>query len=319
MNRRSASYEGLFAAVFSPMHPDGSLNLDLVGKLVEHLIRSGVRGMYICGSTGEGPTLTSTERMSVARAYIEAAQGRLVSIVQVGHESLAEAKKLAEHAALVGADAISAVPPTYFPPRSEQVLVDCLGEIASGAPNLPLFYYHIPEKTGVRVDLLRFLQLCESRLPSLVGVKYSTTTVYELQQCIEELKGRITMMFGCDEMLLSGLCAGARGAVGSTYNFAAPLYRRILTALRNRELDEARRWQGIAAQMVRIFQIHGGAPAIKGAMALLGLDCGPVRLPQQPLSREALSAMRTDLERIGFFEWIHDRVQDGEEAQEGRR
>src|SRR4051812_41480967 len=145
---------GLIAAVFTPLRPDGSLDLDRVGPLVEQLLGDGVDGIYAVGSTGEGVSLTTPERQQVASAYVSAAAGRCPVVVQVGHNSLAEARGLAAHAQRIGATAISATPPTYFRPDTLSVLVDCLAEITAGAPDLPFYYYHIPSKTGVTFDMV---------------------------------------------------------------------------------------------------------------------------------------------------------------------
>ena len=135
---------GLVAATFTPMRPDGSLHLAMVNPIVEHLIHSGVSGLYVCGSTGEGPLMSGDERKATAAAYVEATAGRLPVVVQVGHSSVVESRQLAAHAQQIGADAISAVAPYYFKPDSVGVLVDCLAEIAGGAPDLPFYYYHVP-------------------------------------------------------------------------------------------------------------------------------------------------------------------------------
>ena len=105
-------FTGLIAAVFTPMCEDGSLNLTQVRPIVEHLIRTQVNGMFVCGTTGEGPSLSSEERRATAAAYVKAAAGKLPVMVQVGHNSLAESRALASDAQAIGAEAISATPPT---------------------------------------------------------------------------------------------------------------------------------------------------------------------------------------------------------------
>ena len=124
---------GLNPAAFTPLKADGSLNLDAVPALVEHLLRDGVSGLYVCGSTGEGVSLTREERMAVAEAYTAAAARRIPVVVQVGHNSLREARLLAEHAQKIGADAVSATPPMYFKPANTEAVVACLTEVAAGA------------------------------------------------------------------------------------------------------------------------------------------------------------------------------------------
>ena len=285
---KKEKYTGLIAAVFTPMAADRTLNLDLVPAIVDHLIRDRIRGIYVCGTTGEGPLLSSEERRAVARAYVDAAGGRIPVIVQVGHNSLAEARGLALHAREIGADAISAVPPMYFKPESTEILVECLREIASVVPGLPFFYYHIPRFTGAQIDVLELLRRAERELPSLTGVKYSAMTVNEYQECLDFAQGRYAILFGCDEMLLSGLSAGAAGAVGSTYNFAAPLYNALIEAFEQGDLEEARRLQGLSVRMIRLLCKYRGQPAFKAIMGLLGLDCGPNRLPIETLSTDEI-------------------------------
>ena len=111
------------------------------------------------------------------------------------------------------------------------------------------------------------------------------------------------MLFGCDELLLSGLVAGAHGAVGSTYNFAAPLYRGILSAFARGDLAAAAALQVHAVDMVRVLHSHDASPAIKATMGLIGCDCGPCRPPLRTLDQAGRSRLRRDLEQIGFFSW----------------
>jgi len=212
--------------------------------------------------------------------------------VQVGHNSLAEARNLAAHAQAIGADAISAIPPTYFTIDSLGTLIDCLVEIASAAPQLPFYYYHIPQITGVNFDMVEFLRHGAERIPSLAGIKYAAFKIFELQACLEFQNGRFDIPFGCDEMLFSGLGAGAVGAVGSTFNFAAPLYHRIITAFREGNVDEARAYQSLAVNMIRLCYRYRGMSAIKAIMKLIGLDCGPNRLPHVTLKPDELEALR---------------------------
>ena len=137
---------------------------------------------------------------------------------------------LAAHAQSIGADAISATPPSYFKPPTLAALIDCMAEIAAAAPELPFYYYHIPGMTGVTPNIAAFVRDGQARIPSLVGVKFSHTAVFDMQAALAVEGGRYNLLFGSDEMLLSGLAGGADGAVGSTYNFAAPLYNRIIAA-----------------------------------------------------------------------------------------
>ena len=147
--------DGLVAATYTPLDDRGRVNTAAVDPMVDHLLRSGVSGLYVCGSTGEGMSLSSDERRTVAKAHVQAARGRVPVICQVGHNSLAEAKELAAHAQEIGCDAVSATCPSYFKVSDVRTLVECMAELAGGAPDTPFYYYHIPALTGSLLDVVR--------------------------------------------------------------------------------------------------------------------------------------------------------------------
>jgi N-acetylneuraminate lyase len=298
---------GIIPAVFTPLKLNGDLDLDPIAGFVEHLIADGANGLYVCGSTGEGASLTREERMAVAEAYVTAARRRLPVVVQVGHDSLREAQRLAAHAQEIGAAAISAVPPAYFKVDSVTQLADCLAEICCAAPDLPFYYYHIPRLTGTRIDMVALLRLALERVPALRGVKYSDFAVFEMQACAELENGKFNMLFGSDEMLLAGLAGGAHGAVGTSYCFALPLYRRILNLFRRGEIEKAQRQQSLSVQMINVLNRYSppstNLPAMKAMMRVIGLDCGPLRLPLPSLADDEVQEMGNEMNAIGFFEW----------------
>jgi N-acetylneuraminate lyase len=296
-------FSGLFAAVHTPMDARGELELSRVPAQVEHVLADGVAGMFVCGTTGEFASLTVTERRRVLETFIECAQGRVPIIAHVGHTCLRDARALAQHAAAAGANAIAFSPPTYFVPASIDVLVDSCLQVAEAAPELPLLYYHIPAMTGMAIPLVDFLRDAGRRIPSLAGAKYTCETLNDFIQCVRLEGGRYLMMFGRDEMLLSALAAGATAAVGTSYNFAAPVYRALWNAYNAGRLETAREWQHRAAQMIRIMGGHGGVRASKTIMQLIDCDCGPVRLPLGPVDQAERAAIKKELDAIGFFKW----------------
>lgn len=297
----TARLTGLIAATFTPMHPDGAVNLDLIPPLVEHLIATGVKGLYVNGSTGEGPSLTTAERRAVAEAYVQAASGRIPVIVHVGHDSLAEARGLATHAAEIGATAVAAMPPAYFKCGTMEALVSTVAHIAEASPQLPFFYYHIPALNGYRFSMVEFLQTAPARIPNLAGIKFSDPNLCEYQACLEFDGGRYDILFGVDEMLLGAVAVGSKGAVGSTYNFAAPVYLKAIEAYRAGDVAQARAHHSRAVSLVRTVIAYGGQPALKTMMSFLGLDCGPSRLPLVSLSADQKEALRRDVEKLGVL------------------
>ena len=296
--------KGLVAATFAAYNPDGSINLELIPTLVDQLVADGLTGVYVCGTNGEGLNMTVGERMAIAEAYVKAANKRLLVLVHVGHASIYESKILAAHAEQIGADAISAVAAFYFKPTTVQNLVDCMTEIASAAPNLPFYYYHIPVITGVNVDMVEFLKLSEEKIPNLAGVKYTASTLHEYQACLGYKNGKYDILSGYDEMLLPALSVGAQGAVGSTYTFAAPVYLHIIELFKAGKLEEARSLQAKVIDFIRVITKYPAIAAQRAIMKMLGIDMSEPRLPLVSLSAQAYEELKTDLKKVDFFELL---------------
>jgi N-acetylneuraminate lyase len=295
---------GLIAAPHTPMHQDGSLNLAVVDKQAQSLINNGIKAAFICGSTGEGISLSTNERMQVVEKWKAAVGDSLPILVHVGHHCLVEAKILAEHAEKqIAARAIATMAPSYFKPQSIDDLVSFCAEVASAAPQTPFYYYHQPANSGVCFPMADFLRIAADRIPNLAGLKYSHGDLVDFGRCLDFEGGRFNILPGQDDNLLAALALGARGAIGSTYNFAAPLYWRIINAYEAGDMTTARKEQARARELIAVMGKFGDAAAIKATMKIIGIDCGPCRLPQRNLSDKEYHQLRAELERIGFFNY----------------
>jgi N-acetylneuraminate lyase len=299
-----ASGFGLVAATFTAFHADGSLNLGPIEQQAETLHRQGLRGVFVCGSTGEGSALTTPERMAVAKRWCEIAGDSLEVIVHAGHASVEEARLLAADAEKSGAAGVAAVAPYYFRPRTVQELVDCNAYVAAGAGGTRYYYYHIPSLSHVDLPMTEFLPLAAKTIPNFAGLKFTDEDLATYALCVERAGENQDVFFGRDEMLLAGLSMGATSAVGSTYNFAAPVYQRVHDAYARNDLAEARRAQLVATRMIETAAGYGGLPAFKAMMRWFGDDCGPCRLPMATLDEATVDRLRAELEAQGFFEAV---------------
>jgi len=297
--------EGLVAAPFTPMHPDGTLNLDAVEPYAAMLARNGVIGAFVGGTTGESLSLASEERMLLTEAWTDAAPDGLRVIVHAGAESLEEARMLAGHAAACGAFGVASMPPTFFKPAGVDGLVAWCAAVAEAADGRPFYYYHIPSLTGVHAAMAEFLPVAAERIANLAGVKYTGEDLNDFSLTLDACGDRFDVLYGRDETLLAGLALGARGAVGSTYNFAAPLYLQLMEALAAGKLDTARDLQRTSRQMIAALRDVSDSflPAAKAVMAMVGVDCGSVRPPLPALAPEQVEAVRESLARLGFEEF----------------
>ena len=275
---KSYPLTGLVAATHSPFHADGSLNLAVVEAQAAHLSANGVKFAFICGSTGESHSLTVDERRALAVRWMEVTRGSALKvIVHVGTNCLTDARALAAQAQQLGAAAVSALAPSYFKPRSVASLVDCCAEIAAGCPELPFFYYDIPALTGFTLPMPDFLTQARDRIPNLAGIKFTNADLMMFQQTLRFDGGKFSVPWGCDEYPLAALALGATGAVGSSYNFAAPVYHRVIAAFERGDLQAARDAQFQSVQLIALLASRGYMGAAKATMQMLGVDVGPAR------------------------------------------
>jgi N-acetylneuraminate lyase len=285
------------AAPHTPFAQNGDLALRAVRRQAEHLRRLGVNGVLVAGSTGEGCSLTCDERRALASRWAEAG-GALELWVHVGHNSLRDAAALAEHAAEIGANGICAAPPSWFAIRDVERLVAACAEVADAATDLPFVYDHIPVLSHVHVPMAPFARLARERIPSFTGIKFTHPDVLDFQAVRREHGDALRLYWGCDEQVVTGIALGAHGAMGSTYNFAMPVYHRLLEAFAAGDLETARQQQSYAALLVERLTSHGYLAAAKATMKYLGVDVGGVREPVPPLADGAEEALFAELDEL---------------------
>jgi N-acetylneuraminate lyase len=295
---------GLVAAVHTPFHPDGSLNLAAVERQAGQLLRHRLAAVFVCGSTGESQSLSCDERRQLARRWVEVCRGTPMRVVvHVGSNCLPEAKALAREAAELGVAAISAVAPFYFKPRTLQGLVEWCAAIASAAPSTPFYFYDVPVLTNVHFPMPAFLAQAADRIPTLNGIKFTNNDLMAFQLCLQADDGAFDIPWGIDECMLAAFALGGTGAVGSTYNFAAPVFQALLAALARGDLATAREQQQRATALIQLMFGYGYLGASKVIMKWLGADVGPCRPPLDNLNVEQAAKLRRELEAAGFFDW----------------
>lgn len=299
----SKTLRGLVAAPFTPFDNKGNLNLKVVPKLAKLYVKNGVSGSFIAGTTGECASLTLDEKIALMEAWADCKSKKLALAFMLGGTNQRDMIKLAKASVKNKMDAVSIVSPYYFKAASVRELVDFCKPIAEAAENLPFYYYHIPGMSGGNYSMQSFIELADAEISNFMGIKFSHLNLMDFQQCKLYKKGKIKMLWGTDEALLSGLIAGADGAVGSTYNYASPLYIKLLNAYQKGDSKKARSLQDKSVAMVNILIKYGGINAGKAFMKIIGVDCGWCRPPLQALSKSNLKAMAKELHGIGFFDY----------------
>lgn len=292
------SLAGLIAAPFTPFDAAGEPDLPGIERLCAHLVRQGVAGAFVCGTTGEGVAMTVAERQLVAERWLACAPAGFPVIVHAGALALGDARALAAHAERHHAAAVAVLAPCFLKPGSPAEVVEWLAAVASACPHTPITYYHIPSLTGVTVPMREVVERAVARVPNFAGIKFTYEDLHDYGRCLTDFGDRLAIAFGRDEMLLPALALGATTFVGSTYNIAAPLYRHIIDAFSRGDLAAARAGQQQACAMIEVLKRHRALPAMKAVLAMQGVPCGPCRLPLRTLDPGEQAALRRDLEAL---------------------
>ena len=292
-------YEGLVAASFTPMDNNGSLNLDLIPEYYNFFVKNGVNGVFINGSTGEGPSLTQKEKQLQAAKWAECykTDGKLRIINLVGGTSSGECIENAIFSYEAGLSAIAIVAPYYFKPAGVGKLAEFVAIVGEYVPDMPVYFYHIPVLTGVNLPMKGFLEKISGMLPNFAGIKYTCENLMDFMSCLNYKGGTYDILWGIDEFMLAALTLGCRGMIGSTYNYAAPLYHALIRAFDDGNLGEARRLQQVSINMISLLDKYGGMSTGKAYMKLIGLDCGKFRSPVKNMSYEMFEAFGSNAAR----------------------
>ena len=295
----------LIAAAYTPFTSDLEVDYRQVAHQLDYLLSTGVKGVLIGGTTGEGVSLTMQERMQLVETWKKIVPNDFKLVVHVGHNAYKESNELALHAQKIGADSILGSTPTYFRPTSSTELVSFFQHSLKGI-NLPFYYYHIPSVTGVSLSMVELLSDMKEKVKTFRGIKFTHEDLDEFEQCSNSHSGQYDMVFGRDEMLLEAVQRGARTATGSTYNYMASLYTEMLSAYRNGQGEIANELQAEAVRIIKILNdFGGGIVAGKAMMQLAGVDCGPVRPPLTSLTPFKTEQMTEALSQTRFFEFTN--------------
>jgi len=297
-----AHLQGLIAAPFTPFDQAGEINLELIPKYYQFLKQNGVTGAFICGSTGEGVSLTKDEKMEVAAAWGKStAQDPDFKVMTLlGGTCLADCKALAKHAQEVGLYGVSFTAPSYFKPANVSVLAEMCAEIAAEVPDMPFYYYHIPVLTGANLNMIDLLAAVDGKIPNFAGVKYTHEDFMDFLSCMNFNGGKYDMLWGRDENMLSALVLGTKGAVGSTFNYLTPLYKQLIAAFEQNDLKTAAALQQKSIDFIRLLGKYGGIATGKAYMKMVDIDCGGFRLPVKNMSGEQFESFKADVENLDF-------------------
>ena len=293
-------FTGIMPAMITPVGADGHILKGTVKALVEAQLSAGVTGFYTTGSTGEGVLLSRQQRREMVEAAVEANAGRGKVIAQVGAISQAESVELAKDAAAIGVDGISSIVPTLYFKYNFNEVADYYRKIAEAAPSVPLLLYAQPN--GVAADVNRLVEELIA-VPNIIGAKDTRANYYQMWRLKQLNGGDINIINGPDEMLICGLCMGADGGIGSTYNLMPERYVRLFNAFRAGDLAAARAEQTAINRIIEVALNHGNGyviRTIKTSLRLSGYDTGVEIAPAREMTEDEVAAFKRDMLAVGY-------------------
>lgn len=277
-------FRGVFCALNAIYDKDDNIDRDKMKQLVKVYESLGVRGVYACGSTGEGFLLSTEERKQVAAAVKEAAGDDFTVIVHVGCASTKESIELAKHAQSIGADAVSAVPSVYYHLPAESVKLHW--ESIIDAADVPFIIYNIPQLTGFDLSPAMLGEFAKNE--KIIGVKNSAEPVYLMERYRKAAGDDFIIFNGSDEQFVGGRIMGADAGIGGTYGCMPELFVALDNLVNENRIEEAKVLQykinDCIFDLLACKSLYGAAKQVISLR--FGIDCGQPRSPFLPVSRE---------------------------------
>lgn len=277
---------GILPALLTPFCESG-VNRTALAALTNRLADAGVHGLYVGGSSGEMILMTEDERKDLLEGVMESVGGRLTVIAHVGTTSTAGSLALARHAEQCGADAVSSVTPLYYKYGFREV--KHYYERLAAETSLPVIIYNIPALTGTTLTTEQLSEILS--IPNVGGMKFTSSDFFQLERIRAAFPDKV-FYNGSDEMLLSGLAAGADGGIGSTYNVQPKRILAVYNAYRANDMKTALAHQAKANELIAAVLKFGVLPSCKMLLKLRGLDVGQCREPFLPPDDEAVEALK---------------------------
>jgi len=284
--RKRDDYCGLFPAFYAGYDSRGEVSSAAVRALTRYLIQKGIKGTYVCGSSGECIYQSVSERKKTLEAVMEEARGSLLVIAHVACNNTRDSAELAAHAQSLGVDAIAAIPPIYFH-LSDSAIADYWNAISDAAPDTPFVIYHIPSLAGVSLSAPLLRKMREN--PRLLGVKCSSPLPQDIRLFKDTAGEDLVVYNGTDEQYAAGFAMGADGGIGGTYAVMPELFIRLDSLLKKGDLPAAVSLQKNIDRIISL--ICGGKSNLYAVMKEVlrrrdGIDLGGVRAPLPALFPE---------------------------------
>lgn len=297
-----SKFRGIIPAFYACYEEDGQISQERTYALCDYYLQKQVQGVYVGGSSGECIYHTIEERKAVLTFVADRLKGKMTLIAHVGAPSTRDSILLAEHAASLGYDALSAIPPIYFT-LPDHAVSRYWNDIID-ATSLPFIIYNIPQTTGYTLRTSLYEKLMKNE--KVIGVKNSSMPTFDIER-FKRTGGQDSIVFnGPDEQFVAGRIMGADGGIGGTYGAMPELFLIADQYILQGKFTEARELQSdINEIIVALCSLDGSMYAgIKEVLRRRGINIGGVRLPLAGITEQ--DASRID-EIISLLEQVENK------------
>jgi len=291
------TFQGSMVALVTPMHPDGSLDMDSFRKLIDWHAAEGTDALVVVGTSGESPTVDMDEHAELIRVAVEHSAGRLPIIAGVGGNSTSESIELSRYALKVGAQAGLSVVPYYNKPTQEGMYQHF--RTAVEAVELPCILYNVPGRTVADMSNETILRLAQ--VPGIIGIKDATGDIGRGGWLLQHKPADFQVFSGDDPTAAALILLGARGNISVTANVAPRLMHELCVAALEGNLPRVRELNGRLAQLNKVLFVEANPIPVKWAVAEMGLTPLGYRLPLTPLSEQYHAVVRNSLKEVGLI------------------
>lgn len=281
-----SKYKGIIPAFYACYDGEGNVSAERTKAFAAYLCEKGVKGLYVCGSSGECIYQSLEERKLILESVMEAVGGKLTVIAHVACNNTRDSMELASHAESLGVDAIAAIPPIYFR-LPEEAIAKYWNDISSAAPNTDFVIYNIPQLAGVSLTMGLYREMLKN--PNVIGVKNSSMPTQDIQMFKAYGGDDVIIFNGPDEQFVAGRAIGAEGGIGGTYGVMPELFLECDRLICNGERDKAIKIQYAINEIIYAMCDCGCNmyAAAKEILRLQGIDIGDARAPLMGITDEA--------------------------------
>ncbi len=288
-------FTGAGVAIVTPMNDDLSVNYAKLGEMIDFQIENGTDAIIICGTTGEGSTLTAEEHAECIRFAIEKTAKRVPVIAGTGSNDTAFAIELSKHAQADGADALLLVTP-YYNKTSQRGLVAHFTAIAD-AVDIPCILYNVPSRTGLSISIDSYIELAKHR--NIVATKEASGNFSLMAQIAAHTD--LDIYSGNDDQLLPALALGAKGVISVSSNIIPKQKHDMVALYLEGKRDEALALQNKYLDVENALFMDVNPIPVKEACNLMGMNVGECRLPLYKMSETQIAALKSEMEKAGLI------------------